>query len=150
PDVRIVNLETSVTTSEDYEPKGINYRMHPANTPCLTGARLDCCVLANNHVLDWGPSGLLETLATLREAGHRTAGAGRDLAEAQQPAVKEVGESRVLVFAAATEDSGVPPHWAATKIRPGIALLPNLSGATATSFADRVGAIRRPGDIAVL
>ena len=24
PDVRIINLETSVTTSEDYQPKGIN------------------------------------------------------------------------------------------------------------------------------
>src|SRR5262245_26904023 len=33
PDVRILNLETSITTSEDYEPKGINYRMHPANMP---------------------------------------------------------------------------------------------------------------------
>jgi poly-gamma-glutamate synthesis protein (capsule biosynthesis protein) len=33
PDIRIVNLETSITTSEEYEPKGINYRMHPANTP---------------------------------------------------------------------------------------------------------------------
>src|SRR4030095_10058684 len=62
PDCRVVNLETSVTTSEQAAPKGINYRMHPANVPCLAAAKIDCCVLANNHVLDWGASGLRETL----------------------------------------------------------------------------------------
>jgi poly-gamma-glutamate synthesis protein (capsule biosynthesis protein) len=69
PDVRIINLETSITTSEDLAPKGINYRMNPANIPCLTAAGVDCCVLANNHVLDWGPRGLLETLETLDQVG---------------------------------------------------------------------------------
>jgi len=53
PDMRIVNLETAVTQSEDWLPKGINYRMHPANVGCLEAAAIDCCVLANNHVLDW-------------------------------------------------------------------------------------------------
>ena len=60
PDVRIINLETSVTTSEDFWPgKGIHYRMHPKNIPCLTAAGIDCCVLSNNHVLDWGRQGLV-------------------------------------------------------------------------------------------
>ncbi|HEY9229142.1 MAG TPA: CapA family protein, partial [Gemmatimonadaceae bacterium] len=36
PDARIINLETSVTTSEDAEDKGINYRMHPANVGVLS------------------------------------------------------------------------------------------------------------------
>src|SRR5437899_5614901 len=76
PAARIVNLETSITTSEHYERKGINYRMHPANMPCLTAARIDCCVLANNHVLDWGVSGLTETLTSSRAAGIKPAGAG--------------------------------------------------------------------------
>ena len=87
PDVRIINLETAVTTSGDYWPKGINYRMHPANVDVLRAAAIDCCTLANNHVLDWGQAGLAETLATLARAGFRSAGAGRDLAEAQVPAV---------------------------------------------------------------
>jgi len=55
PRLRIVNLETAVTTAEDAWPgKGIHYRMHPANVGCLTAAHIDACVLANNHVLDWG------------------------------------------------------------------------------------------------
>lgn len=72
PDLRIINLETAVTACEDAWPgKGIHYRMHPANVPCLTAAGIDCCVLANNHVLDWSYTGLLETLDTLRGAGQR-------------------------------------------------------------------------------
>ena len=67
PDVRIINLETSVTKSNDYwKGKGINYRMHPENISILTAAKIDVCSLANNHVLDWGYSGLLETLETLK------------------------------------------------------------------------------------
>jgi hypothetical protein len=54
PAARIVNLETSVTRSDEYEHKGINYRMHPDNLGCLLAAQLDICILANNHVLDYG------------------------------------------------------------------------------------------------
>ena len=78
PDGRIINLETSVTRSDDYIPKGINYRVSPDNAECLAAAAIDCCVLANNHVLDWGRAGLSETLATLTHLGIKTAGAGRD------------------------------------------------------------------------
>lgn len=54
PDVRVINLETSITRSADAWPgKGIHYRMHPDNINCITVAGIDCCVLANNHVLDW-------------------------------------------------------------------------------------------------
>ena len=151
PAVRIVNLETSITTCEDYDPKGINYRMHPANTPCLTAARIDCCVLANNHVMDWGRQGLKETLVTLKAAGMKTAGAGPSLAEAIKPAVIEIGvHARVLVLAACTEDSGIRPDWAATDREPGVALLPDLSDRTAEWLTERVRAMKGQADLAVL
>jgi len=151
PDVRVVNLETAVTTSGDWVEKGINYRMHPANVACLGAARIDCCTLANNHVLDWGPAGLLETLDTLARAGIRTAGAGRDLAEARAPAVFPLaGERRVLVFACGMETSGVPPEWAATATAPGVNFLADLSAAAVDRIARDVAAVKRPGDLAVL
>jgi poly-gamma-glutamate synthesis protein (capsule biosynthesis protein) len=109
PDARIVNLETSVTTSDQPWPKGINYRMHPANIGCLAAAGIDCCVLANNHVLNWGRAGLQETLATLAAAGVRTAGAGATRETARAPAVIEVqGRGRVLVFGFGARSSGIP------------------------------------------
>lgn len=151
PTARVANLETSVTTSEDHVPKGINYRMHPANTPCLTAAKIDCCVLANNHVMDWGRSGLAETVVTSRRAGIKTSGAGRNLAEAEGPAIIEAGgDLRVLVFGVGTSDSGILQDWAATETRAGVALLQDLSQSTVDRIAERVGAAKRPGDIAVL
>lgn len=151
PDVRIVNLETAVTTSPDWwKRKGINYRMHPGNVGVLTACGIDCCALANNHVLDWGYLGLDETLATLRTAGIKTAGAGRNRAEAEAPAVIEVaGKGRVLVFALGAPSAGVPMEWEATDWRPGVSLLPEPSLKEARKLAKRVAAVKRPGDIAV-
>ncbi len=151
PDLRIVNLETSVTTSEHAWPdKGIHYRMHPDNLPCITAAGIDCCVLANNHVMDWGRQGLMETIACLHRAGIATAGAGRDAAEAAAPAILDVpGKGRVLVVAAATEDSGVLPEWSAGPSRPGVNFLPDLSANSAALMARKVSAARRAGDLVV-
>ena len=152
PDARIVNLETSVTASEDAWPrKGIHYRMHPDNVACLVAAKLDCCVLANNHVLDWGLSGLLETLATLQRAGLRTAGAGPDAEGAAAPAILTLpDERRILVFAFAREDSGVPVAWAAADGRPGVNLLQDYSSRSVGEIARHVAASRRAGDIVVV
>lgn len=150
PDVRVVNLETSVTRSGEPWPKGINYRMHPANVGCLTAAGIDVCVLANNHVLDYGYSGLVETLETLQRAGLKTTGAGRTLAEAHRPAVVElVGGFRVVVLGFGTETSGIPPSWAAADDLPGIDFLPDLSDETAAAIEERVRAVKRSGDVMI-
>ncbi|MGH2689348.1 MAG: CapA family protein, partial [Actinomycetota bacterium] len=108
PDARIVNLETSITVNDQCWPgKGIHYRMHPANIAVLKAARIDVCVLANNHVLDFGRAGLAETLDTLRAAGIATAGAGADLESARRSAVIDLGpRGRVLVAAACAASSG--------------------------------------------
>ena len=150
PTARIVNLETSITTSEEYERKGINYRMHPVNVPCFAAAKIDCCVLANNHVLDWGRSGLIETVETLRRAGFKTAGAGRNLRDALQPAILADGPSKLLIVAAGTADSGIPPHWAATDTRPGIVWLPDLSIPIADRTAELLLPLRNSGNLIVL
>jgi poly-gamma-glutamate capsule biosynthesis protein CapA/YwtB (metallophosphatase superfamily) len=150
PDVRIVNLETSVTTSDDFARKGINYRMHPHNIGCLSTAGIDCCTLANNHVLDFGRRGLLDTLHALDEAGIARAGAGRDTAEAEASAILEVaGRGRVLIFAFGEASSGLPPGWAAGKDAPGVSLLADLSDRTVMRIAERVHAQKKPGDVAV-
>jgi len=150
PDVRIINLETSITQSDAAEDKGINYRMHPENTPSLIAAKIDCCVLANNHVLDWGYPGLAETLETLSKANIKTAGAGRDLHEAEAPAVMAVpGKGRVLVFAFGSETSGIPWGWAASRVKPGVKLLQDYSDDTVRGIRNGVGQARRPGDIVI-
>lgn len=151
PAARIVNLETSVTRSDDYwAGKGVHYRMHPDNVRCVTAAHIDCCVVANNHVLDFGYAGLQETLETLGRAGVRTAGAGRTLAEAQAPAVIELPDaSRVIVFGFGTTTSGITRTWAATTSRPGVNLLPDLSDRTVGRIGEMVARVKRPRDVVV-
>jgi poly-gamma-glutamate synthesis protein (capsule biosynthesis protein) len=150
PDARIVNLETSVTRSDEALPKGINYRMHPENVGCLTAAGIDVCVLANNHGLDYGSPGLVETLQTLHQAGLKTAGAGRTLAEARRPAVIDrAADFRVVTHGFSTKTSGVPPGWAAADDRPGVDLLPDLSDDTAAATAARIGGLRRRRDVTI-
>ncbi|MBW3562619.1 MAG: CapA family protein [Actinobacteria bacterium] len=152
PDVRIINLENAVTRSDDFaRGKGIHYRMNPGNLPCLEAADPDVCVLANNHALDLGRSGLEETLDVLSEAELRTAGVGRDLAEAQRPAevVLEDGGS-VLVFALGLPSSGVPGSWAATDDRSGLDFLAEPSPEAAAELTERVRRHERPGDVIVV
>jgi poly-gamma-glutamate capsule biosynthesis protein CapA/YwtB (metallophosphatase superfamily) len=150
PDLRIINLETSITRSADAFPKGINYRMSPQNAGCLARAAIDCCVLANNHVLDWGRSGLLDTLATLDQLRIKCTGAGRNLAAAREPAVFDCGaRGRVMIFSFASATSGVPHGWTAKPDAAGINLLEDISEATAAEIADEIARINRPGDIIV-
>jgi poly-gamma-glutamate synthesis protein (capsule biosynthesis protein) len=147
PDAWIANLETAVTTSDHRAAKGIHYRMHPANAPCLAASGIDCWVLANNHVLDWGRAGLRETLETMRETGLRTAGAGYDSAGAEAPALLPVtGGGRVIVFSLGSVTSGIPEEWAASEDRPGVNL---LEGRTPADLAASVRSVKRPGDVVV-
>ncbi|NGO09254.1 CapA family protein [Streptomyces sp. HC44] len=152
PDARIVNLETAITRSDAFDAgKAIHYRMHPANMPALTVARPDVCVLANNHVLDFGHPGLEETLHSLYRAGLRAVGAGRNADEAHAPATVTVSRSaRVLVFALGMESSGIPPGWAATEYLPGVAYAPAPTAAEAAATVERVRQTKLPGDIAVV
>lgn len=152
PDLRIVNLETSITKSDDYwEGKGINYRMHPENIPCLTAAGIDYCSLANNHILDWGYTGLIETLETLGKANIECAGAGRDAKEAETPAVLNVaGKGRVIVFSYGATTSGIPSSWAASDDKPGVNLIEELSDQAVRSVKARVEEVKQRGDIVVV
>ncbi len=151
PDARIVNLETSITRSEDYAPKGINYRMSPENSDCLKAAAIDCCVLGNNHVLDWGRNGLLDTLTALERLAIKTAGAGRNMVQAGAPAMLDIaGNGRVRVFSFASTSSGVPRHWRATSATAGVNLLGTISEAGALRIADEIARARSAEDLIVV
>src|SRR5438128_5301546 len=139
-DLRIVNLETAITSADTHWPdKAIHYRMHPQNIDCLSAVRISGCALANNHILDWGYEGLSDTLQTLDSAGIAHAGAGKNADEAAMPAVLDLtGKGRALLFSFGSSTSGIPRDWRATSISPGVNLLDDLSEATATRVASQM------------
>lgn len=150
PDVRIINLETAVTTAPIPATKQITYRMNPANVEVLRAFRPDCCVLANNHVLDWGEDGLVETLATLDNAGIRRAGAGHDAGDAWRARVLPHPDGgRVIVLGMADGSSGVPAGWAAREGNPGVARLEGSIDACVAKAANAIRAVKSEGDFSV-
>ena len=178
PAARIINLETSITSHNIPWPgKGINYRMHPGNIKVLTSAGIDFCSLANNHTMDWGQEGLFETLRTLKNAGISYAGAGGDLNEAEKPAIIEIGQSRVIIFAFGSITAGVPRSWAAGagsradgsgsraansgsraagsgsradgSGSAGLNVLPGMHDEAVSLISKQVNAVKQPGDIVV-
>ncbi|WP_344574707.1 CapA family protein [Streptomyces lunalinharesii] len=152
PAARVLNLETSVTRRGAFAPgRQIHYRMHPGNLPCLAAARPDVCVLANNHVLDFGREGLSETLRSLAAAGLRTAGAGDDAEAARRPAIVPLpGGRRLLVLALGMPSSGIPRTWAATARHGGVHWADGPSPATAAAAAALLRARRRTGDLTLV
>jgi poly-gamma-glutamate capsule biosynthesis protein CapA/YwtB (metallophosphatase superfamily) len=153
PDVRLINLETTITADGEFaERKTVCYRMHPDNTPALTALRPDVCALANNHILDFGYQGLTDTVAALTAAGIQGVGAGPDLPTARRPAVVSAhDDSRVLVGSVAMKSAGVPESWAAHHDRPGVWLIrdPSLRD-VANEVAAEVLAHKRDGDVAIV
>lgn len=151
-DARIINLETTVT--DHFEPwpgKGIHYRMHPDNVDTIKAAGIDCCVLANNHTLDWSYPGLSQSLATLHDAGLAASGAGRDIGEASQPAIIDTESgTRVVVVSVGSTSSGIPRSWAASRDRPGVFLTDSLSRRNVGEVAAKVSTAARSGDVVIV
>jgi poly-gamma-glutamate synthesis protein (capsule biosynthesis protein) len=89
PDLTIGNLETSVTDRGKILKKEYNYRSPPLALPALAEAGVDLVNLANNHVMDYGPEGLLDTIDHLDKTGIQHIGAGHDATEAFKPVIIE-------------------------------------------------------------
>jgi poly-gamma-glutamate synthesis protein (capsule biosynthesis protein) len=125
--------------------------MNPDNIGCLTAAGIDGCALANNHMVDWGIPGLLETLDALDRAKIKRAGAGRNLREAQAPAILDgAAGSRVILFSVGSTSSGIPPEWSAQESRPGIHLLESERDDPVHVLAKEISAVKRNGDIVIV
>src|SRR5215207_4934461 len=124
-DLRVINLECAITTHENpwsRTPKTFHFRAGPSRAAgVLRAARIDACSVANNHTLDFEEEGLLDTLVYLDGAGIRHAGAGRDLAEADRPAILDGPGGEKVALLAFTDNE---PAFAAGVDRPGTNYLP--------------------------
>lgn len=89
-DALIANLEGGFGT--DAEPLSFSAPNIRANYDCVEGIEqvdFDVLSLANNHAMDFGPDGLVETLDVLEDKSIAAAGAGRNRELAERPVVFE-------------------------------------------------------------
>ncbi|TBL81405.1 CapA family protein [Paenibacillus thalictri] len=119
PDVTVANLETPVTTRGKAQTKDYIYRSSPQAMPAFAEAGFDVVNLANNHILDYGKDGLLDTIDQLKAANIQYVGAGKDIKEAYRPVIMEKNGLKIafLGFSRVAEDKS----WYATNTTPGVA-----------------------------
>lgn len=151
PSAKIINLETSITIyQKPWAGKGINYRMHPKNVEVLKTAGIDFCSLANNHTLDWGRAGLIETINTLKKSGIAFAGAGINDIEAANPATLPMNKGKIIVLSYGAKSSGIPKSWTAQENLPGINMLPENDEMAVALIKNEVDKIKQKNDIVIL
>ncbi|MBB6174132.1 poly-gamma-glutamate synthesis protein (capsule biosynthesis protein) [Nocardiopsis mwathae] len=122
-DLAMVNLETAVTHGGTPVPgKQFVFRAPPAAFEALDAAGIDVVSIANNHGMDYGEEGLLDTLRYAEEADFPVVGAGRDIDAAYAPHITEVNGSTVAIIGATDVlDEELIPTWTAGEGRPGLA-----------------------------
>ena len=116
------NLETPITPGREIQDDELLFRADPGVEYDLAQANIQAVSLANNHVPNFGEQGVLDTLALLHAAGIQTAGAGKDLAEALQPAVI-TKNGLTIAFLAYNDMDVVPENYGASDHRAGTALM---------------------------
>lgn len=118
-DLAFANLETPVSVRGEAAGKTFVFRSKPAALAGLTYAGIDGVTLANNHILDYGRTAMLDTLTHLdrNKIGHT--GAGANIEEAFKPYTKTVKGKRIAILGASRVLSD--PSWYAGKNSPGAA-----------------------------
>lgn len=118
-DFAVVNLETAITIGTEAYPKKYNFKSEPETLNGLLNAGFDLVSLANNHTMDFGEKGLIDTMKNLEEYNLPYIGSGLNKEEAymghevviQGKKIKFLAFSRVLPTV----------EWYATDNKPGIA-----------------------------
>ncbi len=118
-DIFMVNQEFPFTDrGEKVADKQFNFRVSPKWVSALKEMDVDLVTLANNHILDYGQQGLLDSCDTLNEAGIAYVGGGKDLDEAKKLVTMEAG-GRTIGFLG-TSRVYMDGSWAAGAGHPGV------------------------------
>ncbi|MCC6731417.1 MAG: CapA family protein [Chthonomonadales bacterium] len=140
-DLAFANMECALTTRGAAVPKPFVFRGDPGSARGLRDAGIDVVSLANNHTLDYGRTGLADTMDALRVAGVGWVGAGATLRAARRPLVRRVGALRVgFVAMSDFVPEGVFPRQDRESV----------ARASERAVREAVVAARRAADVAVV
>ena len=114
-DWNLINLETTLTHSEEVRHKVFNFKATPEKVASLTAGFIQAVNVANNHILDYAEEGLLETLRTLDKAHILHVGTGKNLKEAKAPLIVKKKGIKIGLLGCTDNE----PSWNATSSHPG-------------------------------
>jgi poly-gamma-glutamate capsule biosynthesis protein CapA/YwtB (metallophosphatase superfamily) len=124
-DFTALNLETSVTSRGNPQPKTYHFRTKPLAFTALRDAGVDLVTMANNHVLDYGRTGLADTLAAAMQARFPYVGIGANAGTAWAPYVTTIRGTKIAIIGV-SQVAELAPSWVATRARSGEANAINL------------------------
>lgn len=129
-DFAMINLETAVTGRGTPQPKRYHFRAPVSTYAAVQAAGIDLVSIANNHTLDYGQVGLIDTLESAAAAKMPVVGAGRNVVEAYEPYVATVKGVRIGVVGL-SQVRELSEQWKPTAGRPGIAMAFDMGLSTA-------------------
>ncbi|WP_251037320.1 CapA family protein [Paenibacillus albidus] len=118
-DIAFANLETPVSVRGTPAEKSFAFRSKPAALGGLVYAGIDGVTLANNHILDYGRTAMLDTLVHLDKYKIGHTGAGNNTEEAFKPYTRTVQGQKIAILGVSRVLSS--PDWYAGKNSPGAA-----------------------------
>jgi poly-gamma-glutamate synthesis protein (capsule biosynthesis protein) len=118
-DLTVVNLECAPSDLGLAQPKEFVFRCNVPALRTMKGFGVEVANLGNNHSQDYGAEAMLDGRLNLESVGIAPVGAGADLAQANEPAIFELGGWKVAVLGF----GGIIPNegWIATTYAPGMA-----------------------------
>lgn len=118
-DIFMVNQEFPFTErGTQAADKQYTFRLPHDRLHLMNEMGIDIVTLANNHILDFGPEGITDSIAALNEAGIKYVGAGEDLEEAKKLEIIEVGGRKIGFIG--TSRVYMAASWAAGENHPGV------------------------------
>jgi poly-gamma-glutamate synthesis protein (capsule biosynthesis protein) len=146
-DLTMVNVETAITDAgEPVAGKNYHFRSPAQTFDALKAAGVDVVNMANNHSLDYGPSGLQDTFAAIDAAKLPVIGLGRDADHAYAPYRTTIKGQRIAILTASDWlEPALVDSWAATDAQPGIAF-----SIDRTRLLDEVAKVRPEVDTLVV
>ncbi len=116
-DIVLANLEGPVARHAERQERTFSYRVHPSTASPLARAGVNVVTLANNHLVDCGRAGVIETIEAVKSAGIACIGAGCSLSDSHRPAILPAAGLRIGLLGY---------YWnrrcAATELLPGSAM----------------------------
>lgn len=139
-DIVLANLEMPLSRRGSPVPKLASLRGEPGIIDDLVGLNLNAVTMATNHMMDFGPDAMIDTLETCDAAGILHCGAGPDVESAFQPVRLNLRGLRVALINAACT---LPIESEARDDKPGIAPVHVVTSyeVNASSLAEQPGGV---------
>jgi poly-gamma-glutamate synthesis protein (capsule biosynthesis protein) len=145
-DLAAVNLETAVTNGGTQVSKQFVFRAPPSAFAALRDGGVDVASMANNHGMDFGESGLRDSLAAAKRYRFPVIGIGLNAKQAYRPFRRTINGQRIAVIGATQVlDDELISAWTAAPHKPGLA-----SAKDVPRLVQEVRAARRTSDTVVV